>query len=364
MYSAEEAKELVLKAGEELCDAGLVARTWGNISAKVSDTQYVITPSGRAYDALKKGDIVPVNLEDGSYEGSVKPSGEKGVHAVVYELRPDINFVIHTHQNYASALSILGRDIDVKVPDSEAGGSGTVIPCAEYGMYATKELADHIKEKIKKYPCSGTILMKNHGALCFGKNYEEAFAAAYELENISEKIYGDLCKNKEKSYSALNNKKDSWQKEMSAERLEKILKKTEEAIKRERGSQVLLHVQTPFVKKMSCFGKTIFPFLDDMAQIIGENAGCVKLLDASETEEESVQKIVSQMAEKNAVLLQGMGAVCTGCDEEEASAAAVVFEKACMAAYLAECMEGVRPLEEAAARKDRETYINYYSKLK
>ena len=78
-YSVEKARELVLKAGMELCEAGLVARTWGNISARVSDTQYVITPSGRAYDTLTPEDIVLVNITDGSYEGDVKPSGEKGV---------------------------------------------------------------------------------------------------------------------------------------------------------------------------------------------------------------------------------------------------------------------------------------------
>ena len=110
-YSLEKARELVLKAGLELCEAGLVARTWGNISARVSDTQYVITPSGRAYDTLTPEDIVLVNIADGSYEGDVKPSGEKGVHAAVYELCPEMNFVIHTPQNYASALSVLGREI-------------------------------------------------------------------------------------------------------------------------------------------------------------------------------------------------------------------------------------------------------------
>ena len=151
-YSIDKARELVLKAGLELCEAGLVARTWGNISARVSDTQYVITPSGRAYDTLTKEDIVLVNIADGTYEGDVKPSGEKGVHAAVYELCPDMNFVIHTHQNYASALSVLEREITVESYASDGKDTkdilGSVIPCAGYGMYATELLVNNVKRQI------------------------------------------------------------------------------------------------------------------------------------------------------------------------------------------------------------------------
>ena len=44
-----EAKELVIRAGKELLQAGIIVRTWGNISCRISDTQFVITPSGLAY---------------------------------------------------------------------------------------------------------------------------------------------------------------------------------------------------------------------------------------------------------------------------------------------------------------------------
>ena len=161
-YSVDKARELVLKAGLELCEAGLVARTWGNISARVSDTQYVITPSGRAYDTLTKEDIVLVNIADGTYEGDVKPSGEKGVHAAVYELCPEMNFVIHTHQNYASSLSILARELSVESAGKEKNPKdilGNVIPCAGYGMYATELLVNNVKEQISLHKDSKAVLM-------------------------------------------------------------------------------------------------------------------------------------------------------------------------------------------------------------
>ena len=123
-YELQEARELVIRAGLELSESGLIARTWGNISARISDTQFVITPSGRAYEDLTPDQIVITNIEDCSYEGSVKPSSEKWIHADAYKLRPEVNFVIHTHQNYASALSILG-DTVLEVPKSSSFEAGS-----------------------------------------------------------------------------------------------------------------------------------------------------------------------------------------------------------------------------------------------
>ena len=104
MYTLEEGKKAVIEAGHRLLETGLIARTWGNVSARISDTQFVITPSGRAYDTLTPDDIVVVNINDCSYEGDVKPSSEKGIHADAYALRSDVNFVIHTHQVNASVV--------------------------------------------------------------------------------------------------------------------------------------------------------------------------------------------------------------------------------------------------------------------
>lgn len=111
-----QAKELVVRAGKQLVESGLIARTWGNVSCRVSDTQFVITPSGRAYETLTPEEIVLVNIADLSYDGDVKPSSEKGIHASAYQLRPEVNFVIHTHQVNASIVSPLGFDINNVAP--------------------------------------------------------------------------------------------------------------------------------------------------------------------------------------------------------------------------------------------------------
>ncbi len=60
-YTEREARKLVVEAGRRLLERGLVARTWGNISARVSDTHFIITPSGMAYDTMTEDQLVLVD---------------------------------------------------------------------------------------------------------------------------------------------------------------------------------------------------------------------------------------------------------------------------------------------------------------
>ena len=58
MYSESQARDLVIKAGFVLIEKKLIARTWGNISARISENEFIITPSGKAYETLSPDDLV------------------------------------------------------------------------------------------------------------------------------------------------------------------------------------------------------------------------------------------------------------------------------------------------------------------
>ena len=184
-----QAKETVIKAGKELIAAGLIARTWGNISCRISDTQFVITPSGRAYETLTPEEIVLVNIEDLEYEGEIKPSSEKGIHAACYKLRPEINFVIHTHQVNASIVSALGMDIN-NVEGENATIVGNNVPIASYGLPGTKKLRKGVIDAITRSDAKAAV-MSHHGAVCMGVDYDDAFNVAKRLEDICEQYVLD-----------------------------------------------------------------------------------------------------------------------------------------------------------------------------
>jgi len=274
----------------------------------------------------------------------------------VYELCPEMNFVIHTHQNYASALSVLGREI--ALGDESDGQEQTgecllrnTLTCAEYGMYATEELVNNIKAQITTYPESKAVLMKYHGALCFGKDYNEAFAVAYELEKVSKDIFEKLCENDDTDYV---NREANEEIPLTSEGTFGIPSELQQQLASRDGIRSIVLANTPYILKMSNLSKTMEPYLDDVAQIAGVDVKCV----------ESADDLLEALTERNAVLIKGIGALCTGFDESEAEAVAIVLEKACMAAYLAHCVGNIPPLSKESAKKDREGYVNHYSKLK
>ena len=176
----EEIKESVAETGRILLAKKLVARTWGNFSCRIDAGYFAITPSGLGYENLKAADIPVYNMEDDSYEGPVKPSSEKRIHAACYAHYSDVNFVVHTHQNYGTAIGLVGTD-DLELTEEEKELLGK-IAVASYGLPGTKKLKKGVEEALKSG--SRTILMIHHGAVILGKDREDAIHRAEVLEAV------------------------------------------------------------------------------------------------------------------------------------------------------------------------------------
>lgn len=202
-YSVNEAKQLVVKAGIELVKSGLIARTWGNVSARISDTQFIITPSGRPYETLTEDELVTVNISDCSYEGDIKPSSEKGIHAAAYKARPEVNFIIHTHQVKASVISVTGEGID-NVPSEYKTLLGPSVPNAAYGMPSTDKLKKGVEEAVIENPNSKAVIMRHHGTMCMGLDYDNAFEIALALEKLCDETIKEnyLSKSNKQSFDS------------------------------------------------------------------------------------------------------------------------------------------------------------------
>lgn len=336
-YDRKTAEQKILSACLELVRKGLIARTWGNISARISDDELLITPSGRAYENLTPEELVVVKIKDHSWEGDIKPSSEKGMHAELYKLRPECDFIIHTHQTNASALSLYGTDFDLnEFPESIASAEnkeilGGVIPCAKYGLSSTKRLTNNVAKAAKANPKASAILMKHHGAAIMGVTDDDAFRAADALEEVCGKIYERRCG-------------------------EKILREEAGTKAWESIYGSMLQVKTPYVMEMSRRGKRVYAYLDDMAMISGYYTECVK--DVSDT-----KAFRRALGDRNAVLVKNGGAIVCAPEKDEAEAIAIALEKNCQAANLG-LKKALAPVNRASALVERGVYINKYSKLK
>ena len=172
-------REELIKAGLKLLEQGLVSRTWGNISVKVNDSEMLVTPSGKMYDEVSPEDMVLVNFVKDSYDKSgIKPSSEYKMHSGIYIDRKEINAIIHTHQMNASTCSAARREVP-PVLDDLAQIIGPGVRCAEYALPSTKKM---MKAVVKALKGRNAALMANHGAVCVGRDLDEAFVVCQVLE--------------------------------------------------------------------------------------------------------------------------------------------------------------------------------------
>ena len=104
-------RQMLVDYGNRLVACGLVQGTWGNISVRLDDRYMLATPSGLDYSRLTPEDMVKVDIETLKYEGDLKPTSEKGLHAAVYQRRPEIGAVIHTHAKYCCVFAAANQDM-------------------------------------------------------------------------------------------------------------------------------------------------------------------------------------------------------------------------------------------------------------
>ncbi len=329
--------DAVLEAGKKLLAEGLIVRTWGNVSCRRGAEMW-ITPSGRSYERLHPEDIVKMDLRTGTYGGSVKPSSEWRVHQGIYLARPDIAFIIHTHQMEASVYSTFGRDLPV------ADG---IVPIAAYGFPGSETLEMAVEAVLGE---ADGVLMANHGILAFGKDGESAFSFAREMEEAAKKVIKQAeMEEGQRQFAAVL--------QDMAVVPEVTMPKTEfysEAIKSARRDiAALFPVDTGYIQAFSRLGKKLCPYIDDFAQIVGvDMIGAPLETDA----------IVAALGDRQGVFLAGAGAVFGGTTLEDAKAAATIAEKNCRAFFKGLLFAGAKALGAEEALALRKFYLDIYSR--
>jgi L-ribulose-5-phosphate 4-epimerase len=171
---------------QELPKNGLVTWTGGNVSIRDAETGHVvIKPSGLRYEQMQPEDMIVVDLDGKVIEGSMKPSSDTASHLYIYRHRPEINSVVHTHSNYATAFAALGREIPVYLT-AQADEFGGVIPCGGFALIGGEEIGRIVVDTIGNCPA---VLLKNHGVFTVGPTGQAAVKAAVMVEDIARTVW-------------------------------------------------------------------------------------------------------------------------------------------------------------------------------
>jgi L-ribulose-5-phosphate 4-epimerase len=186
---------------------GLVQWTSGNVSERLpGGKSFIIKPSGVSYDDLQPSMMVICDLDGNVLEGDLAPSSDTAAHAYVYRNMPDVNGVVHTHSNYATAWSAIGEPIPCGLT-AMADEFGGEIPLGPFALIGNDDIGKGIVETLSGHR-SPAVLMKNHGVFTIGKNAQAAVKAAVMCEDVAKTMWiaqsmGTIIKIDQKSIDSL-----------------------------------------------------------------------------------------------------------------------------------------------------------------
>ena len=311
----------------EAINQGLLFRTWGNLSKRDKDDKnnFLITPSGMGYEDMEEEDLVKV-FEDGSYEGNIKPSSESPMHLALYRRFPDINVIIHTHQPYGSALSLLKRDIPLTESEAEKLGSNS-IKISGYALPGTKKLHNNADHVASLSGCKA-ILLEMHGVIIMGKDEESALENALLVEGACKRYFEDI------GVQAIKFNEDVSE----ITRNDKAAAMPRNIFDKRPDVNSIIRMTSKYVNKHT----VMKPYLDDFAQIVG---------------------VRSDNSCKYNVVFGDGEVFCLGKDLEDATAVQHIFEKNVFAQAVAK-VSGHKPINVLEAILMNQVYKRKYSKLK
>lgn len=176
MYESE--KQSLIDCALQMKAEQLIKGNGGNVSLRVDEDRFLVTPSAMDYETMEPSDVVVVDAAGNVVEGTRRPTSDITAVLYVFNHRSDINAVIHTHQPYATALSLVADELpaDFVTVIDELNAAVKVAPftrSSDEGMgVQTVEYAGD----------SLAVILKHHGVIAFGKSVREALSVSVNLE--------------------------------------------------------------------------------------------------------------------------------------------------------------------------------------
>ena len=166
-----------------LYDRQLTTASGGNISLRVSDDEFCITPSSLDKGNLTAELIAIVKFDGTNLTPDLKLSIETEMHRQILLKRPDLHAVVHAHPIFASAFSTAQQcALDSRLIAETYFILGEIINIP-YFIMGSKKLADAVSDAVVH---NTAVLLENHGALCAAKDLLHAFDGIDLMERLAQ----------------------------------------------------------------------------------------------------------------------------------------------------------------------------------
>lgn len=191
-YDPEELalREELTSISIQVYERGLVAGAGGNVSVRVPGRdQVLITPTGvslgmTTVDNIVKTDMHANHLDSGNGH---RPSKETGFHCSIYQMKSEVNAIVHVHPPHATAFSLFMKDLPLVTVSASANLKR--VPCIDIALSGSDDLKRLVEQGFENNPGVRCILMRAHGIIATGPTLVAAYNAADLIEDTAKIAY-------------------------------------------------------------------------------------------------------------------------------------------------------------------------------
>lgn len=148
----------------------------GNLTVRVGDNLVLCTPTLICKGFMKADDMALIDLDGKQIAGRLKRTSEAMTHLAIMKRQPKAKACCHAHPPHATAYAVAKvQPPTCLIPEAEVflGQIGM----AEYRTPGTPENAEEVGKAAIEHM---SVLMINHGVICWGKDIEDAY---WKMEN-------------------------------------------------------------------------------------------------------------------------------------------------------------------------------------
>jgi ribulose-5-phosphate 4-epimerase/fuculose-1-phosphate aldolase len=182
--SEQVAREAICRLGDSMFRRGLTFGSSGNISVRLDDGGWLMTPTNASLGELDPARLSRLDPDGGLISGDA-PTKEAFLHRVMYDGRADAGAVVHLHSTHSVAVSCLA-DVDPSdvLPPITAYYVMRVgsLPLVPYFPPGDVRLAEAVRPFVGRHHA---VLLANHGPVVAGTSLSAAAGAIEELEETA-----------------------------------------------------------------------------------------------------------------------------------------------------------------------------------
>lgn len=183
-------RALIVEVCHLLAARNFTTATGGNVSVRLPDTTYWVTPSRLHKARVHLDDLVRVDAAGRKLEGTREASSETLMHLAVYDALPQAGAVVHAHPPASTGFAQACKPIDTRSSSEASVILGSTVPLIRYERPSTPQLATTVGAAM--HPRLQAYLLANHGALTWGTDLWNAYDILDTLEIFTQSLVVSL----------------------------------------------------------------------------------------------------------------------------------------------------------------------------